>query len=276
MGIGSSSPTAMDHVSKLGVNLTGKTALVTGCTSGMGIEIARALASAGCSVFITGRDSSRLSRVKEELDSFLRTRGAAGSVQVVHCDLASFASVRAAAAEFLSRSSRLHLLVCNAGIMGVPHSVTAEGADLQLSVNHLAHHLLFTLLQPAMLASAPARVVVVSSNAAFQWGPAHMDYSRLPAVSAAAYSPLLAYAQSKLANILFAQQIHVQLKAQGVTAYSLHPGVLRTGAAGQQPPLHRRHDAGCALPQVRGTGSRHCRLLRCGARHREAQRAVFR
>ena len=227
--MGNRQPTALEMIERHHVNLSGKVALVTGCTTGMGIEISRALASAHATVYITGRDSTALDRVAGELNAQLKSRREEARVIPLLMDLSSLRSVRTGAAEFLRRSAQLHLLVCNAGLMNVPNTLSEEGADMQMAVNHIAHQLLFTLLQPAMLASTPSRLVVVSSTAWYEFGPTTIDYARLPAVPQAKYSALGAYQQSKLANVLFALHVHATCADRGLTAFSLNPGVVRSG-----------------------------------------------
>ena len=220
--------TAKDVIQRYHVDLTGKTALITGCTSGIGVDTARALAHANATLFIAGRNATTLTTTRDQLNAELKQAGKAERVHSLLCDLSELPSVRLAAAEFLSHSSALHLLVCNAGLMALRYRTSPAGADMQFAVNHIGHQLLFTLLQPALLASAPSRVVVVSSGA-HTWGAPRIDYTRLPSTPASSYSPWGAYQQSKLANILFALEIHHRFSTQGLTAYSLHPGAINTG-----------------------------------------------
>jgi NAD(P)-dependent dehydrogenase (short-subunit alcohol dehydrogenase family) len=227
--MGNRSLTALNVIQKHHVDLSGKTALVTGCTSGIGIEIARALASARATVFITGRNVTALNIVRDQLNAQLRSRGLPEAVHSLDFDLSSMTSVRAAAASFKAQANQLHILVLNAALMAVDYGLSAEGLDMQMAVNHVANFLLFTLLRDVLLASAPARVVSVSSSAFYQLGPPRLDYSRLPSVPAERYKAMAAYQQSKLANVLFARQVHALYAGQGLTAYSLHPGVIRSG-----------------------------------------------
>ena len=223
--MGNKAPTALAILDRHRVDLTGRTCLVTGCTSGMGVEIARALAHGGATVYVTGRNSAELTRVA----ALLNNEVAVPRVQTLVMDQSSLQSVRAAAASFLRQSTALHLLVCNAGLMNVPYALSAEGADMQWAVNHIAHQLLFTLLQPALLAAAPSRVVSVSSTAWYEFGSTSVDHSRLPSVPQSQYSALGAYQQSKLANVLFALHVHTEWSGSGITAYSLNPGVVKSG-----------------------------------------------
>ena len=251
--------TPVDLLQRFHSDLHGKTALITGCTSGMGPELARALASAGATVFICGRDEGALSRVRDELNAELKATGKAESVQSLLFDLSSFRSVQAAAAEFLRRSQRLHLLILNAGLMQQPWRQTEDGLEsmFQVSpsvrpqptracaavahstvfpasprphcfppqVNYAAHWLLFHLLKDALVASAPARVVVVASAAFWMFGKPQMDYSLLPPqpLSAARFDSVTGYQQSKLADVLFAQQINALYASKGVHAFAAQP-----------------------------------------------------
>ena len=220
--------TAEDIIQRYHVDLTGKTALITGCTSGIGVDTARALARANATLFISGRNAATLTTTRDQLNAELKQAGKPERVHSLLCDLSELPSVRKAAAEFLSHSSALHVLICNAGLGALPYRLSPAGADMQFAVNHVGHQLLFQLLQPALLASAPSRVVIVSSSG-HAWGAPRIDYTRLPSTPASSYSPWGAYQQSKLANILLACEIHRRFAAQGLTAYSLHPGGIITG-----------------------------------------------
>ena len=221
--------TALDIVHRYRTDLSGRTAFVTGCTTGLGPEIARALAVSHCTVYISGRNATALNKVRDQLNAELKLSGQEERVHSVVCDLSSLKSIRKAAADFLALSTQLHLLVCNAGLMFAPYGVTTEGVDMQFGVNHIGHFLLFSLLQTALLNSTPSRVVVVASNGWHLMGPPRIDYSRLPAVSESQYKPQSAYQQSKLANVLFARELNQRFASRGLTAYSLNPGAVRTG-----------------------------------------------
>ena len=220
--------TALDLLYRFNTDLTGKTAFITGCTTGIGPEIARALATANATVYISGRNATALHAVRDQLNAELKAASKPERVHAVVCDLSDLPSVRRAAAEFLAQSSALHVLVCNAGLMAIGYRLSPAGVDMQMAVNHVGHFLLTQLLTPALVASASARVVAVSSMA-HTWGAQRIDYSRLPSVPAERYDDWGAYQQSKLANVLFARELHRRLSAKGVTAYSLSPGGISTG-----------------------------------------------
>jgi NAD(P)-dependent dehydrogenase (short-subunit alcohol dehydrogenase family) len=202
--------------------LEGKTILITGCSSGIGIETARALKATGARLFVTARD---LTKGRQALSDILEP----GKVDLLLLDLNSLASVRKAAAEFLSASNnQLNILINNAGVMETPEGVTADGFETQFGTNHLAHFLLFQLLKPALLASSDpsfqSRVVSLSSMG-HRYFPPKMDNLMLKGE----YNPQHAYAHSKTANIWFANEIERRYGASGLHALSLHPGGIATG-----------------------------------------------
>ena len=143
-----------------GIDLTGKRALVTGGSGGLGAETARALASKGARVVITARDVAK----GEEVAKGIRDSTGNEGVEVEELELGSLASVRAFAERFLARGDALQILVNNAGVMACPFAKTADGFELQFGTNHLGHFLLTGLIAPALLDGAPARVVSVSSR----------------------------------------------------------------------------------------------------------------
>ncbi|KAF1915287.1 hypothetical protein BDU57DRAFT_548975 [Ampelomyces quisqualis] len=223
-GPGDARPTALQIVkdNKVEGKLAGKTALITGCSSGIGIETARALKATGARLFLTARD---LSKGRQALGDILEP----GRVDVLLLDLNSLSSVRKFAAEFLQASkNKLNILINNAGVMATPESTTADGFETQFGTNHLAHFLLFQLVKPALLNSSTpdfqSRVVSVSSMA-HRYFPPNMDNLMLKGE----YNANHAYAHAKTANIWFANEIERRYGAQGLHAFSLHPGGIWTG-----------------------------------------------
>jgi len=205
-----------------GVDLSGKVAIVTGASSGLGVETARVLALRGAHVILAVRDVAKGEAVVKELV----TGGLPASrLEVSALDLGSFASVREFAARFLASKRPLNLLINNAGIMAVPSLQLVEGYEAQFATNHLAHFLLNVSLAPALVAGAPSRVVSVSS-VAHKMGSVDIDDINF---EKRGYHKFLAYAQSKTANILFAREFNKRLSGKGVQAYSLHPGGIMTG-----------------------------------------------
>ncbi|KAL5384330.1 hypothetical protein DPSP01_005477 [Paraphaeosphaeria sporulosa] len=223
-GAGDARPTALqilkdqDLVGKLG----GKVALVTGVSSGLGIETARALKAAGMHVFGAVRNLEKArTALKDDLEP--------GKLDLIHLDNNSLSSVRAGAADFLSKSSTLNILVNNAGVMQTPEGRTEDGFETQFGVNHLAHFLLFQLLKPMLLASATptfaSRVVNVASSGHHDGPRIFFDNINLEGI----YDPRLAYGQSKLANIQMATELERRYGSQHLHAFSVMPGGIATG-----------------------------------------------
>ncbi|HEX6515026.1 MAG TPA: oxidoreductase [Nocardioidaceae bacterium] len=203
-------------------DLTGRRALVTGATSGLGLCTVVELARQSAQVLMTGRDKGRL---EEAVEAVLRAVPHA-DVQPLLLDLADLSSVRDAAAE-ASTYGPLHLLVNNAGVMATPHRRTADGFELQLGTNHLGHFALTGLLLPQLAAADDARVVTVSS---LMHRLARTVTLTDPRVSRGRYQKWIAYGQSKLANLLFAFELDRRNRAAGlgVASMAAHPGYAAT------------------------------------------------
>lgn len=205
-----------------GVDLSGRRALVTGGSSGIGAETARALAAAGADVTITARNLDAAAEVTAGIEESTGRR-----VGVVEMELGSLASVRAAAERVRETHDELHLLINNAGVMACPYATTADGFELQFGTNHLGHFVLTGMLTPLLLSSAPARVVTLSS-AAHQNSPVRFDDLMF---DAGEYEKWEAYGQSKTANALHALELDRRLADRGVRAFSVHPGIIITPLA---------------------------------------------
>jgi NAD(P)-dependent dehydrogenase (short-subunit alcohol dehydrogenase family) len=207
-----------------------KVVLITGGNSGLGRATATELARRGATVVITAR---RAERGVEARDAIRAATG--GDVHWVPLDLASFASVRRCAAEVVERFDRLDVLVNNAGALLSARSETAEGFETTFGVNHLGHFLLTGLLLDRLRASAPSRVVTVSST--LHWIAFGLDFTDLQATRR--YDGMVAYASSKLANVLFTRELARRLEGTGVTANSLCPGLVASsfGADGDTTGL---------------------------------------
>lgn len=204
-----------------GHDLSGKTALVTGASSGVGIETARALLQAGAEVILAVRNREKGESVARELR--IATKNA--QAHVLEIDLGSLASVRQAAEQFNKRWPKLDLLINNAGILAMQQSYTPEGFELHFGTNHLGHYLLTCLLLPSLLVAAPARVVVLSSSG-HRRSDIHFDdinYRQRP------YDGWEAYGQSKTANALFAVGLTRYYGSRGITANAVHPGAIFGG-----------------------------------------------
>jgi NAD(P)-dependent dehydrogenase (short-subunit alcohol dehydrogenase family) len=209
-----------------GWSLEGRTCLVTGATSGIGLETAVGLAERGAHVVIAGRDARRAEIARADVTR----RSGNRNVDLLLADLSAQAEVRKLADAFLSGYPALHVLVNNAGAVWNRRELTVDGLEATFAVNHLAYFLLTHLLLDRIRASAPARIVNVASDAhrfgSIDWDDLQSErrYRGLPVVSG-----LRVYATSKLANLLFTAELARRLAGSGVTANSAHPGMVATG-----------------------------------------------
>jgi retinol dehydrogenase 14 len=199
--------------------MAGKVVLVTGATGGIGKATAIGLATMGARVGITGRDLIRAEQASAEI----RTASGNPAGDVFAADMSSQVEVRRLAGAVLDAYPRLDVLVNNVGGFWAHRHPTADGLEHTFALNHLAPFLLTNLLVDLLRASAPARVVTVSSGAQ---AAGRIDFDDLQ--GARRYSGQRAYSQSKLANILFTNELARRLQGTGVTANSVHPGVVRT------------------------------------------------
>lgn len=203
-----------------GIDLSGKTAIVTGGSSGIGIETARALASAGARVILSVR--SRM--LAEDAAADIRKTTGNDKVGVADMDLGDWASVRNFADSFLATGQPLHILINNAGIMATPERRIMGNVESQFGTNHLGHMLLTCKLAPALLKGAPARVVCLTSIGHRRSGIKFDD----PNFEKTPYDKWEAYGQSKTADSLFAVELNRRLEPRRVTAYAVHPGGIMT------------------------------------------------
>ncbi|MGW2391803.1 oxidoreductase [Streptomyces lydicamycinicus] len=205
---------------------TGRTAIVTGANSGLGIATVEALARAGAHVVLAVRD------LKRGESAAATVRGARGTVEVRRLDLADLTSVRAFAAAW---QDPVDLLINNAGVMNIPESRTKDGFEMQFGTNHLGHFALTNLLLPRLT----DRVVTVASGAHRLPGN-HIHFDDLNLTGA--YRPVTAYSQSKLANLLFTLELQRRLAATGspVRALAAHPGWAATNLQGADASVLRR------------------------------------
>jgi NAD(P)-dependent dehydrogenase (short-subunit alcohol dehydrogenase family) len=232
-GPGDARPTALQIIKDEGVEgkLRGQVIVITGTSSGLGIETVRVLATTGATLYLTARD---LDKAKSALDGIYDP----SQMQLFQMDQESLASVRAAAAAILSKTPKIHVLINNAGIMAIPDlRFTKDGHELQFGTNHLSHFLFFMLLRPALLADAssdlPSRVVNLSSAGHNLHG---LNDSDNYAFQRGDYNPNDAYGQSKTANIYMANEIERRYGASHLHATSVHPGIISTGLARHMPP----------------------------------------
>lgn len=199
-----------------GINLSGKRILVTGVSSGIGLETARALATHGATVVGTVRDLAKAERVAASVRSAAAQAG--GRLELLELDLASLASVRTAAKTLLAEGASLDAIIANAGIMATPFGRTADGFELQFGTNHLGHFALVT--QTETLLADQGRLIVLSSQA---HRVADIDLDD-PNFEHQAYDPFVAYGRSKTANALFAVAFDQRHRDRGVRAASVMPG----------------------------------------------------
>ncbi len=199
-----------------GVDLTGKTYLVTGANSGIGQESMRVLRLRGATVYGAGRSVERVRKACADVGA-----------QPIACDLSDPNSVKACVESLNQASVRLDGVLCNAGIMALPELTLVCGYEAQFFTNHVGHFLLVTRLLPTLAPNA--RIVVVSSNAHRRAPNEGIEFDNL--TGERGYDPWLAYGQSKLANLLFVRHLAERLKGSERTTYALHPGVIATNIA---------------------------------------------
>ncbi|KAK7424429.1 hypothetical protein QQX98_000394 [Neonectria punicea] len=204
-------------------NMEGKVFLITGCSSGIGIDTARAAAATGAKVFRAVRS---LERGQVACGSFLEP----GRVELLQLDTSSLASVRTAADEFLRKSRVLNVLICNAGVMAIPErEESVDGFEMQLATNYLGHFLFFWLLKDAMLASSTpefhSHLVNVSSAGQHA---SEVQFEDLNLTQPGAYEPWKSYGQSKLAQIYMSNSVERKYGARGLHSLSLMPGGIST------------------------------------------------
>jgi WW domain-containing oxidoreductase len=209
-----------------GLSLDGKTILVTGCNSGLGLEAMRVLAMRGARVVGTAR-------------TLEKARDACGSVKgetvPMACELSEPASVRACVAEVKKQGLRLDAVIANAGIMALPKLETAHGYELQFFTNHIGHFILVTGLLDQLTDSG--RVVMLSSAAHTRAPKEGIQFDNLD--GSKGYSPWASYGQSKLANLLFAMELSRRFAGTKRTANAVHPGVIQTNLGRHMNPVAR-------------------------------------
>jgi protochlorophyllide reductase len=248
---------------------TGRTFVVTGANSGIGLAAASDLVGRGATVVLAVRDAAKGERARASMSG-------PGTAVVLELDLADLNSVDAFAKLLLDRYDGLSALVCNAGVMGGPLQLTAQGFERQMGTNHLGHAALVSRVWP-LLHSTGGRVVLVSSLAA-RGGRLSASTTREELVAPVPYVPQRAYSNSKQANLLFAQELHRRAAQAGspVSAVACHPGVSDTQLFVRQL---RERGLGVLAPVAKGLSSWPCsrplpgRCRRCG-RWTTARRAA--
>jgi NAD(P)-dependent dehydrogenase (short-subunit alcohol dehydrogenase family) len=200
-------------------DLSGKTCMITGATSGIGKAAALALAKFGPSLVLVARDPARAEQTVKEIAEQTGNR----NVEAMLADLSSLDQVRRLAGDFLAAGRPLHILLNNAGVVMLRREETVDGFEATFAVNHLSYFLLTNLLLERLEASAPARIVNVASDAhVYARGP--LDFDDLQSIKG--YASMKVYGKSKLANILFTRELARRLEGTGVTANCLHPGLV--------------------------------------------------
>lgn len=204
------------------MNMQGKVCLITGATNGIGKATALALARMGATVVIVGRNPAKCAAVVGEIQHLSGN----DAVEALVADLSIMAEVRQVAEQFKAKYQKLHVLVNNAGGAFGKRQVTSEGFERTFALNHLNYFLLTSLLLDTLKASAPARIVNVSSDAHKR---AHLDFDDLQSEKGSFV--FNAYGRSKLAVVVFSYELARRLSGTGVTCNVLHPGLVRTGFA---------------------------------------------
>jgi len=199
------------------VDMTGRTCLITGASSGVGRATALGLARLGATLVLVCRDRGR----GEETVAEIGTTTGNHAVKLMLAELSSQQSIHALAREYLATGQPLHVLVNNAGVVNLKRTVTADGIETTFAVNHLAYFLLTHLLLERVKESAPSRIINVASHAHRFSG---IDFDDLGA--ARRYRAMHVYGQSKLANILFSYELARRLEGTGVTVNCVHPGAV--------------------------------------------------
>jgi len=208
-----------------GISLQGKNSVVTGASSGIGIETAKALAHLGSHVTLACRNMEAAEKVAQAIREETKNE----QVDCMELDLTGLESIRKFAEAYKATGRPLHFLILNAGIMMCPYSKTKDGFEIQMGTNHLGHFLLTNLLLEPLKSASPSRVVVVASGA-HRYAIGGMNLAKLGNYGAeGSYFTMYAYGRSKLANILFAQELNKRMSQYGITAGSLHPGLVDTG-----------------------------------------------
>jgi NAD(P)-dependent dehydrogenase (short-subunit alcohol dehydrogenase family) len=208
------------HGTVLGVAIVNnKVCVITGGTDGIGKATAYGLAKQGARLLVQGRDRDKGARAVAEF----KARSGNTTIEFLPADFSSLEDVRRLAAEIVQRTPRVDVLLNNAGAMYVKRALSKDGYEMTFAVNHLAPFLLTHLLLPTLKSSSPSRIVTTASNAHRN---AKIPFDDLQITRK--YSPMRAYAVSKLANILFTRALAKRLEGTGVTATCLHPGFVRT------------------------------------------------
>ena len=203
-----------------GIDLGGKTALITGCNSGLGFETARVMAGRGAHVIGAARTLQKAQNAAGQIT---------GKITPVACELSDLDSVAACADEIRSMNQPLDVVICNAGIMALPELQQKYGLEMQFLTNHLGHFVLVNRLLERVKQAPHGRVVMVSSLAHYTSVAGGINFDNLSGNKR--YNPFLFYGQSKLANLLMSNELARKLEGTGTTANAIHPGIIMTPLA---------------------------------------------
>jgi NAD(P)-dependent dehydrogenase (short-subunit alcohol dehydrogenase family) len=206
-----------------GIELSSKVCVITGASSGLGRESARALAAAGAHVVLAARNHDALTQTAD----WIHAEVPGARTSTVHLDLTTLAGVRAAATTIRDLTPVIHVLMNNAGVMFTPFGRTHDGFELQIGTNHFGHFELTRLLVPQLAAADGARLVILSSGGHVM---GDVDFDD-PNWENREYDKFVAYGASKTANILHAVEADRRLREMGIRAYAVHPGTVATSLA---------------------------------------------
>ncbi|PVZ99710.1 hypothetical protein BB558_004256 [Smittium angustum] len=208
-----------DYNQKKSIDSKQRIAIVTGANSGIGYETTKALLLTGHHVVLACRNETLANEAIADLEKETGLK----TCEFIHLDLSSISSCRKFAAEFKQKHNKLHLLINNAGIMACPYMTTKDGIEMQFGTNHVGHFVITTELLDTIKASAPARIINVSSL-----GHIIGDFNKEKILEKSKYGEMGNYGNSKLANIMFTICLAKKLEGTGVTANALHPGPIST------------------------------------------------
>jgi retinol dehydrogenase 12 len=234
-------------------DLAGKNVVITGANTGIGLATAAALAARGAALTLACRSAEKTRQVVEDL----RRRTGNDAIDFVELDLARLASVRRAAAEVLATDHPIHVLINNAGVGG-QRGITADGFELHFGINHLGHFLWTELVLERLRASAPARIVALSSHA--HYGARSIPWDALRRKTRSV-TGMPEYKVSKLANVLHVAELGRRLAGSGVTTYAVHPGVIASDIWRRLPWILRKP----ALAFMKTTEEGALSSVRCAA-----------